>query len=307
MASGAGRLSRAAHLGQSLEGLDRHGRLAPMGAAWAHAPRVRLPRAATGSSSAEIYGDRRSQIEATYRTHWVSPTLSGAKTRLAEAQARAADLVVISPLKRGTARNAAASVIFCSWRTAARCASSARISTNLSSWPPATLPLPAARRRRAGLLRSWCASVDRGAATNVKGFSSKRRHSPWRRRPAWPTTKHQKSAALRQVEHRSIEDDAFRLSGPGDHSPFPGLSAKRAEVIAAHAGARRSGRIGRSAAGRALDPDAVTFAVVASVRHSDTDYDQLLMSGIPRADARDRVRSDIQDVLDTWRTPERRR
>jgi hypothetical protein len=72
-------------------------------------------------------------------------------------------------------------------------------------------------------------------------------------------------------------------------------------VIAAHAGSRGSGRVGRSAAGRALDPNAVTLAVVASVRHSDTGYDQLLMSGIPRAEARDRVRSDIQDVLEAWR------
>jgi hypothetical protein len=72
-------------------------------------------------------------------------------------------------------------------------------------------------------------------------------------------------------------------------------------VIAAHAGSRGSGRVGRSAAGRALDPNAVTLAVVASVRHSDTGYDQLLMSGIPRAEARARVRSDIQDVLEAWR------
>ena len=62
-----------------------------------------------------------------------------------------------------------------------------------------------------------------------------------------------------------------------------------------------SGRVGRSAGGRALDPDAVTLAVVASVRHSDTGYDRLLMSGIPRAQAREQVRSEIQRVLDVWR------
>jgi len=52
--------------------------------------------------------------------------------------------------------------------------------------------------------------------------------------------------------------------------------------------------------GRALDPDAVTLAVVASVRHEDTGYDQLLMSGVPRAEARNQVRSDIQRLLDAW-------
>lgn len=40
---------------------------------------------------------------------------------------------------------------------------------------------------------------------------------------------------------------------------------------------RGSGRVGRSAAGRILDPDAVSLAVAASVRHADTDYDALLV------------------------------
>jgi hypothetical protein len=41
--------------------------------------------------------------------------------------------------------------------------------------------------------------------------------------------------------------------------------------------------------------------VVASVRHTDTRYDELLMSGVARADARDRVREDIDRVLASWR------
>jgi hypothetical protein len=40
---------------------------------------------------------------------------------------------------------------------------------------------------------------------------------------------------------------------------------------------------------------------VASVRHRDTDYDDLLMSGVDRADARDRVRELVDDVLERWR------
>jgi hypothetical protein len=63
---------------------------------------------------------------------------------------------------------------------------------------------------------------------------------------------------------------------------------------------RGSGRVGRSAAGRSLDEKAVTLAVVASVRHEDTEYDALLMSGVPRDEARDRIRPDIDRVLDAW-------
>ena len=59
-----------------------------------------------------------------------------------------------------------------------------------------------------------------------------------------------------------------------------------------------------TSAGRALDPNAVTLAVAASVRHCETGYDQLLMSGIPRAQAREQVRSEIQRVLDVWRAPD---
>jgi hypothetical protein len=82
---------------------------------------------------------------------------------------------------------------------------------------------------------------------------------------------------------------------------FPSCPAGRAEAIARHAGTRSSGRVGRTAAGRALDSDAVTAAVVASIRHEDTPYDELLMTGIPRDEARAQVRATIDGVLTRWR------
>jgi hypothetical protein len=60
-------------------------------------------------------------------------------------------------------------------------------------------------------------------------------------------------------------------------------------------------RVGRSAAAQSLDADAITMAVVASIRHEDTRYDSLLMSGIPREDARAAVRAEIDVVRDRWR------
>lgn len=51
---------------------------------------------------------------------------------------------------------------------------------------------------------------------------------------------------------------------------FPGCPGERALAIARHAAARGSGRVGRSAAGRALDPQAIALAGTASVRHVDT-------------------------------------
>jgi hypothetical protein len=82
---------------------------------------------------------------------------------------------------------------------------------------------------------------------------------------------------------------------------FPDCPADRAESIARHAAQRDSGRVGRTAAGRALDHEALELAVAASVRHQDTGYDELLMSGTDRAAARERVGDQVRGVLDRWR------
>ncbi|MFD4710491.1 DUF2293 domain-containing protein [Streptomyces sp. NPDC058430] len=82
---------------------------------------------------------------------------------------------------------------------------------------------------------------------------------------------------------------------------FPGCPPDRAEAIAAHASLRGSGRVGRSAAGRALSQAAVTAAVRAAVRHTETAYDALLMSGVGRGEARRRIAVPVEAVLAAWR------
>ncbi|MEU6342796.1 DUF2293 domain-containing protein [Streptomyces sp. NPDC046977] len=84
---------------------------------------------------------------------------------------------------------------------------------------------------------------------------------------------------------------------------FPSCPPARAAAIAAHAAVRGSGRVGRTAAGRALDEGAVTAAVRASVRHGDTAYDALLASGVPRWEARQRIAVEVDGVLAAWRAP----
>jgi hypothetical protein len=82
---------------------------------------------------------------------------------------------------------------------------------------------------------------------------------------------------------------------------FPGCPPEEAQAIAAHTSVRRSGRVGRTASGRALEEEALRAAVVASIRHRHTKYDRLLMKGFGRMDARDTVRGDIDRVLESWR------
>jgi hypothetical protein len=105
----------------------------------------------------------------------------------------------------------------------------------------------------------------------------------------------------RDRQRRAGEDVQFQVRMAAEITRlFPGCPGPRAASIAEHAGLRDSGRVGRSAAGRALEEDAITLAVIASVRHENTDYDSLLMSGVPRNIARDRVRTAIDGVLAIW-------
>jgi len=106
----------------------------------------------------------------------------------------------------------------------------------------------------------------------------------------------------RDEARRANEDMRFQAEFAASiREAFPGCPAHRAEAIARHAATRGSGRVGRSAAGRALDPEAVRLAVVASVRHVDTGYDELLMAGVDRETARDQVWERVEAVLNGWR------
>ena len=68
---------------------------------------------------------------------------------------------------------------------------------------------------------------------------------------------------------------------------------RRSHFTRRHAAAAASGE---APPGEALDRDAVRLAVVASVRHVDTDYDALLMSGVDRDSARAQVHQRVEDV-----------
>lgn len=105
----------------------------------------------------------------------------------------------------------------------------------------------------------------------------------------------------REVARRERQDEQFASElAEAIRKQFPGCPADRAARIARHAGTRSSGRIGRSAAGRALDPHAVRLAVIASVRHEDTAYEDLLMSGMSRDSAREEVWGEVEEILTRW-------
>lgn len=107
------------------------------------------------------------------------------------------------------------------------------------------------------------------------------------------------AVVLRQAEDGEFVQAVIRSIG----EQFPACPPDEARAIAEHTALRGSGRVGRSAAGRALDPHALELAVIAHVRHTHTNYDELLMAGTERLGARALVRERIDRVLASWSRP----
>jgi hypothetical protein len=81
---------------------------------------------------------------------------------------------------------------------------------------------------------------------------------------------------------------------------FPNCPAGRERTIAEFACRKYSGRVGRSASAKQFDEQAVRLAVIAHIRHTETDYDQLLGRGEERHFARGIVQGRIERVLTDW-------
>lgn len=81
---------------------------------------------------------------------------------------------------------------------------------------------------------------------------------------------------------------------------FPGRPAGRETAIARHACQKYSGRVGRSASAKSLDDATVRLAVIAHIRHRETDYDCLLARGFDRWEARVEVEKAVNRVLRDW-------
>ncbi len=268
--------------------------LAPSEVAYLAATRDRRPLRFTAD------GDQ--EIERAWRTHWLRPDLSqAARERTVRRQSRPPDLVVIEPLNEWTCTGCGGS----GWL--------------LFMEDPGPLCMDCADMGHLVFLPAGDAALSRRARKASRLSAVVVRFSRSRKRYERQGILVEE-AALEQAEAQCLADEDARArrrerdrQRRADQDVafearlaeavvrlFPGCPTGRAEAIARHAAVRGSGRVGRSAAGRALDEQAVTLAAVASVRHQDTGYDELLMAGFPREVARERVRSDIDRILATW-------
>jgi hypothetical protein len=105
----------------------------------------------------------------------------------------------------------------------------------------------------------------------------------------------------RQAEKRAQLDEQY-VKQFADHilKLFSHCPVATAEKIAQHACLKYSGRVGRSAAAKSFDPEAIMLAVRAHVRHHHTDYDELLLKGYERNEARLLVEDEVDRVIDEW-------
>jgi hypothetical protein len=243
--------------------------------------------------------------EAAWRMRWISPDLEDRKRkRITKAQDAPPDLLVIQPIK--------------DWS----CAECQGTGDLLIMDEPGPLCLACADLDHLVFLPAGDAALTRRAkkasvlsAVVVRWSRTRKRYERQGLLVEEP--------ALEQAEQQCLADEEARMRrrdrdrqrrDAGDVQLaasmaseigrlFPRCPAGRAEAIARHTSLRGSGRVGRSAAGRSLDEEAITLAVVASVRHEDTEYDSLLMSGVSREDARDRIRSAVDRILAAWARP----
>lgn len=243
-------------------------------------------------------------IDAAFRTRWLSPELTDREQeQLSERQNRPPELVVVAPLKDYT----------CS-------ICGAESSGLLIMEDPGPVCMECADMDHLVFLPSGDAALTRRAkagsglwAVVVRFSRSRRRYERQGILVEEDALERAEAACLadeeararrreREAARRAEQDlDLQKRMASEIRRLFPGCPPARAQQIAGHAAARGSGRVGRTAAGRALDSRAIELAVAASVRHADTRYDELLMSGVDREAAREEVRQHVSHTLDAWR------
>ena len=81
---------------------------------------------------------------------------------------------------------------------------------------------------------------------------------------------------------------------------YPECPPGRDRTIAEHACRKYSDRIGRTAAAKSFDGRAIDLAVLAHIRHAETEYDRLLTQGLDRHEARSRVSASVDLTVRRW-------
>lgn len=263
-------------------------------------------RTRTGTVDLQFSKSGAPEIEKSYRTHYVSPALSERKRQNLETRLGQAKQPVVFQILRDSQ---------CS-----ECGAELAQNSLLTMEAEQPLCLPCARLGDLEYLPAGAAALTRRAAKYSGRTAVVVRFSRSRGRYERQGILVEGSALERAEQECTRDSDArakARAEGAARRKEqdreliaqmtmqirvlFPGCPANEATAIAGHTAVRGSGRVGRTAAGRNLEEQALAAAVTAAVRHQHTEYDTLLAAGLDRALARQQVADQVQAILAAWR------
>jgi hypothetical protein len=113
--------------------------------------------------------------------------------------------------------------------------------------------------------------------------------------PARAARAHARAEAAQVADRQYVEQFAEEV-----RRRYPACPAGRERPIAEHACRKYSDRIGRTAAAKSFDGMAIDLAVLAHIRHTETEYDRLLTQGTDRHEARSRVAGPVEAIVRRW-------
>jgi hypothetical protein len=111
-----------------------------------------------------------------------------------------------------------------------------------------------------------------------------------------------RAAKARRRAERALNSDReyVRRFAEEVRRRYPGCPASCENSIAEHACRKYSERIGRTAAAKRFDENAIDLAVRAHIRHVETKYDSLLAGGVDRHEARTAIAYVVDAVVERW-------
>lgn len=103
-----------------------------------------------------------------------------------------------------------------------------------------------------------------------------------------------------QLQREKLDQEYITKFAVEIRKLFPNCPAFEEIKIAQHACRKYSGRIGRTSMAKEFDPQAIALAVRAHIRHTYTKYDELLMKGMERFFAREKVQDEVEKIFVHW-------
>ena len=100
---------------------------------------------------------------------------------------------------------------------------------------------------------------------------------------------------LADIDRKFVEKFAKRI-----RELFPGCPKGREMIIAEHACLKYSGRIGRTSSAKNFEAHTIRLAVIAHIRHTETEYDSFMAKRYDRNEARFEVEDRLNFVLSEW-------